>query len=179
VAGRARGGVLLALLALAVLGCGGGASPSGPVATGGPSSSVPALGEAELAVCDGTVRMSEGVARIREIRLRRGAEARVASAFELVAEGQALVTDYAPLGMRTRARSLGFAVTNLSIAIEDLHTTDRVDAAVSNIKRRTTALRRSIEGFRTWVGCPEIAGADTTDDPEASATTDPSGPPVD
>lgn len=178
-AGRARGGVALTLLVLSVLGCGGGASPSGPVGTSGPSASLPILGEAELAVCDGTLRMSEGVARIREIRLRRGAEARVADAFDLVAEGQALVTDYASSRMRTRARTLGFAVTNLAIAVEDLHTTNRVDAAISNIKRRTTALRRSIEGFRTWVGCPDVAGLDLPGDAEASATTGSPSPPVD
>lgn len=175
---RARGGVVLTLIAVSVVGCGGGASPSGPATTVGPSASVPVLGEAELAVCDGTLRMAEGVARIREIRLGRAATARVANAFDLVVEGQALVTEYAPSRMRTRARTLGFAVTNLAIAVEDLRTTNRVDAAVSNIRRRTTALRRSLEGFRTWVGCTDVDGA-VAGDPEESPSNGSPSPPVD
>lgn len=165
---HARRWVLVTPLLATVVGCGGGAAPATPAPTIDPSASAtPALGEAELAVCDGAARMSDGVTMIRTIRLRKGADGRLASALDLVGEGQRLVLDFAPARMYVRVRTLGFAVTNLTIAVEDLQTTDRLDAAVSNVKRRTTALRRAIDGFRAWVGCPgpTAEGAD----PEPSA----------
>jgi hypothetical protein len=160
--------------------CGGGSGTAGPGSTISPSSSAPVLTEDELAACDGTLRMAQGVAQLRSVRLRRGATGHLTSALDLITEGQRLVVDYAPGRMRTRVRTLGFAVTNLTIAVEDFRTTDRVDAAASNVKRRTTALRRAIDSFRTWVGCPgqapsdgaaDASGAPATGDPGASQGT--------
>lgn len=168
----------MVLLAVTLVACGGGSEPSFPAATSDPASSIPVLGEAELAVCDGTVRMAQGVARLRDIRARKGAEARLDAALSLVVEGQRLVLDYGTARMRTRVRTLGFAVTNMTIAVEDFRTTDRLEAAASNIKRRTTALRRSIESFRSWLGCPEpIADDASSDDASDAATEGPSTAP--
>lgn len=159
--GQAGRVVVLTLLISVLAGCGGGAAPAEPTATSGPSSTAPVLGEAELAVCDGTIRMSQGVAILRAIRLRRGAGDDLAGALETILEGQRLVLDYASSRMRTRVRTLGFAVTNVTLAVEDFRTTGHRGTAASNIKRRTTALRRAIETFRSWVGCPDP----TTDGP--------------
>lgn len=177
--GQAGRWVVLVLLAAIIVACGGGAAPSLPSATTDPSASVPVLGEAELAVCDGTVRMSQGVARIRDARVRRGADGRLESALGLVVEGQQLVLEYATRRMRARVRTLGFAVTNMTIAVEDFRTTDRVEAAASNIKRRATALRRSIESFRSWLGCPgSVADDEAGDDASAAPMEGPSAAPV-
>jgi hypothetical protein len=156
------------LAALLLVGCGGAASPTTPQASVAPSASIAVLGEAELAVCDGTIRMGQGVTMLRETRLRRGAANRLTSGLDTVVEGQRLVLEYATARMRTRVRTLGFAVTNMTIAVEDYQTTDRLDAAASNIKRRTTALRRAVDSFRSWVGCPPPVADDA-----APATTDP------
>jgi hypothetical protein len=168
---RAGRSLILALLAIvAVVGCGGGASPSGPTTTSGsPAASASPLGEAELAMCDGTVRMGDGVARLEGIRMRRGAGNTLGSALDLVLEGQRLVLDYAPGRLRSQVRTLGFAVTNLTIAVEGLRTADRVEAAAATIRKRTTALGRAIDHFRTVVGCP---GA-TTAPAEAAASVAP------
>jgi len=166
--------VVAPLLAASVIGCGGGAAPSVPLPTADPSASIPVLGEAELAVCDGVARMTEGVERFRTTRLRKGADARLSGALDLVTEGQRIVIDFAPTRMYTRVRTLGFAVTNMTIAVEDFGTTDRLDAAASNIKRRTTALRRAVDGFRTWVGCPDPTIDDAAPEPSASGSVQPS-----
>jgi hypothetical protein len=148
--------VLALVAAVGVVGCGGGATaPTDPGVTDSPTASARVLGEAELAVCDGTIRMGQGVTRLRQVRIRRGAADRLGSALDMVLEGQQLVLDYQPGRMRSRVRTLGFAVTNMTIALEDFRTTDRYDAAASNVKRRITALRRAIDSFRSWVGCPD------------------------
>ena len=157
---RAGRSLTLAVLALVIVaGCGGGAAPTGPGATGAPTASVPPLGEAELAVCDGTLRMGDGVTRLERTRVRRGAGNDLASALDLVLEGQRLVLDYATGRMRRQVRTLGFAVTNLTIAVEGFRTADRLQAAASTIRRRTSGMRRAIDNFRSWVGCPApVAG---------------------
>jgi hypothetical protein len=155
-------------------GCGGGSGTSGPGSTVGPSSSAVVLDEDELAVCDGTLRMAQGASRLRSVRIRHGAADRLTSAMDLITEGQQLIVEYAPGPMRTRVRTLGFAVTNLVIAVEDFRTTDRIDAAATNVKRRTTALRRAIDTFRASVGCPGEPSIAETDD--ASALPVPSEP---
>jgi hypothetical protein len=133
---------------------------------------VPALTEADLAVCDGTVRMGQGVSRLERLRVRRQSINSIGGALDSVLEGHRLVVEFAPGRMRTRVRTLGFAVTNLTIGVEGLETSDRMDAAVALIKRRTTALRRAIDNFRSWVGCPS-----PTDRPVATppATAEPGG----
>jgi len=176
VARRVGRWLVVPLLAATLVGCGGAATPSAPASSPGPSASAAALGEAELAVCDGTVRMAEGVTSLRSIRLRRGAETRLTSALDLVTEGQRLILDYAPGRMATRVRTLGFAVTNMTIAVEDFRTTDQLDAAAANVKRRTTALRRAIDAFRVWVGCPSTASDPTGASPSAPGSADPSSP---
>ncbi len=163
--------MLIVLLVAALLGCGGGAAPGEPVTSADPSASVPVLGEAELAMCDGTIRMDQGVTKLRSVRLRRGAGGSLVGALDMILEGQRLVEEYAPSRTRTRVRTLGFAVTNVVIAVEDFRTTDRQQVAASNIRRRTNALRRGIESFRAWAGCPDpddAAGA-----PAASADATP------
>ena len=167
----ARWLVLSLLAALVLVGCGGSGGPTAPGSSVAPSASAAVLGEAELAVCDGTTRIGEGVTHLRSIRLRRGAADRLGAALDMVVEGQRLIVEYATSRMRTRVRSLGFAVSNITIAVEDFQTTDRVEAAASNVKRRTTALRRAVDGFRSWVGCPGATGdhaGGATEPPEAS-----------
>ncbi len=175
---RRRAGRSLALVvivAMAVLGCGGGAAPTGPGATDVATSSAPALSDDERAVCDGTVRMGEAVRRLEGIRVRRGAASTLLSTLESLLEGQRLVLDHAPGRMRSQVRTLGFAVTNLTIAIEGFRTADRIEAAASTIRRRTTALSRAVERFRSWVGCPSpVPGAGVSvSAPPASADPGP------
>jgi hypothetical protein len=164
---------LLPLLAVATLVACGGATPSAPVASLLPSASSPVLGQAELTVCDGTVQMRDGVTHLRQVRLRRGAADQLGVALDIVVEGQRLVTDAATTRMRTRVRTLGFAVSNMVIAVEDVRTTDRIDAAASNLRRRTTALRRAIDSFRDWVGCPAPGGTNEADGTTAPGSTGP------
>lgn len=154
---RAGRSLALALLAvLALVGCDtGGVAPTGPVATDAPTSSVSPLGEPELAVCDGIVRMTQGVTRLEGVRIRRGAAGSLETALDLVLEGQSLVLDYVPGRLRRQVRTLGFAVSNLIIAVEGFRTTNRIEAAAATIRRRTTALRRAIDQFRSQVGCPD------------------------
>jgi hypothetical protein len=73
-----------------------------------------------------------------------------------VLTGQDALRQRAPYQMRTRLRSLGLAVTNLALAVEDLRTTDNVDAAATNVKRSSTALGKAIRSFQRWVGCGAI-----------------------
>jgi hypothetical protein len=114
--------------------------------------------------------MDDGVTRLEGIRLRRGASATLGSALELVLEGQRSVLDYAPGWMRPQVRTLGFAVTNLTIAVEGFRTTQRIEAAASTIRKRITSLSRAVDHFRSWVGCP---GATATQE----ASTGPSAEP--
>ena len=170
---RAGRWLTLVLFAVTVFaGCGGGAAPTGPGTTDASTASAPALTEDELAVCDGTVRMGDGVTRLEGIRLRRGASGTLSNALELVLEGQRLVLDYAPGRIRPQVRTLGFAVTNLTIAVEGFRTTPRIEAAASTIRRRTTSLRRAIDNFRSWVGCP---GASPVPDASARPSLGPGG----
>lgn len=164
--GRLTAATIIVLLVAVLAGCGGGAAPAPTSTPPGPSASVPVLGEAELAVCDGTVRMDEGVRRLRSIRLRRGAGNSLVGALDLILEGQRLVGEYASSRMRARVRTLGFAVTNVVIAVEDFQTTDRQQVAASNIRRRTNALRRAIDTFREWVGCPPSPRDEGDPEPE-------------
>jgi hypothetical protein len=115
--------------------------------------------------------MGEGVARLEGIRMRRGAANTLGSALDLVLEGQRLVLDYAPGRMRSQVRTLGFAVTNLTIAVEGFRTGDRLEAAAATIRKRTAALRRAIDHFRTGVGCPGATAAP----PKAPASVAPEG----
>ena len=110
--------------------------------------------------------------RLEGIRLRRGASATLGSALELVLEGQRLVLDYAPGRMRPQVRTLGFAVTNLTIAVEGFRTTQRIEAAASTIRRRITSLRRAVDHFRSGVGCP---GATVTPEASTGPSADPGG----
>jgi hypothetical protein len=158
VGGRAGPGMLLALLLWVLLGCGGGA-PGEATPSDQPSASAAVLSEAVLAVCDGTVRMTQGATALQRIRLRQGAAGQLGNALDLVVEGQQLVLDYAPSVLRTRVRSLGFAVTNITIAIEGFRTTNDLATAADTIRRRTTALRRAIDSFRVSVGCPAPGAA--------------------
>jgi hypothetical protein len=103
------------------------------------------------------------------MRVRRGSGGTLGHALDLVLEGQRLILDFAPARMRTRVRTLGFAVTNLTIAVEGFVTADRIEPAAATIKRRTTALRRALDSFRTWVGCPAANGSPASLPPGSAA----------
>jgi hypothetical protein len=155
-------------------GCGGAVTPTPSQHPEDPAASTLPLTDDDLAVCDGTIRMDQGATRMRQVRLSQAAVDRLQRGLDLVTEGQALVLQYASDRMVARVRTLGFAVTNATIAIEDLRTTERVDASVTNVKRRTVALRRSIDSFRSWLGCPPPAP--TTTAPPDTGSPEPSDP---
>jgi len=85
----------------------------------------------------------------------------------------ALVQRAPPYQMRTRLRTLGLAVTNLTLAIEDVQTTARIDVAADNVKRSVTGLGKAIDSFQRWVGCG-AAPDDADATPDAAAPPEPS-----
>ena len=145
-------GPLALVLTLVIAGCGAGSSgpttPSRPGATPAPT-----LDVVDASVCEATLTMEEGLARVKRIKVRRGSRGRLEQAMESVLTGQDALVQRAPYQMRTRLRTLGLAVTNLTLAIEDVRTTARLDAAASNVKRSVTGLGKAIDKFQAWVGC--------------------------
>ncbi len=131
-------------------------------------------------MCDATVMMESGVARVRAVKLKRGARNRLDGAVQSVLTGQDALLGRAPYTMRTRLRTLGLAVTNLQLATEDFWTTDRLDIAATNVRKATTQLGKAIDTFQRWVGCdslvlpspPPESSPDTS--PDASAEPEPS-----
>lgn len=165
--------LMVLLLSVLVVACGSGATPTpneSPVGpeTSAPSSPMPSLDATSIAVCETTDVMVDGVRRMRELEVKRGNADRLADAFDVVHTGRDMLMERYPSSMRTRVRTLDIAVTNMTIAIEDLRTapSTRTSATVANVRSRITGLRRSIASFRGFVGCD---GTSTDDAPDASA----------
>ncbi len=145
-------GPLALVLMLVIAGCGAGSSgPTTPIQPG--ATPAPSLDVVDASVCEATFTMEEGLARVKRVKVRRGSRGRLEQAMELVLTGQDALVQRAPYQMRTRLRALGLAVTNLTLAIEDVRTTARLDEAASNVKRSVTGLGKAIDNFQAWVGC--------------------------
>ena len=161
------GWLLVALLTLVLMACGGAAPPAGPAGSSGPSTSpLASLGPDEIGVCEAMLVMEAGLARVQTVKLRAGARHRLDQAVQSVLTGQDALLQRAPYWMRTRLRTLGIAVTNLVLAVEDFRTTIHLDVAAVNVKRASTQLRKSINSFQRWVGCGALVVP--TDPPDAS-----------
>jgi hypothetical protein len=165
-------GPLLLVLMLVVTACGAGSS--GPATSGPPDASpAPSLDVIDAEVCEATFAMEDSLVRVKAIKVRRGTRGRLEQALQSVLTGQDALLQRAPYQMRTRLRTLGLAVTNLTLAIEDVRTTARIDTAASHVKRSATSLGKAIDSFQRWVGC----GRAPTDEADASPGPDASPAP--
>jgi hypothetical protein len=161
------GWLLVALLTLVLMACGGDAPPAGPAGSYGPSTSpMASLDPDAIGVCEAMLMMEAGLARVQAVKLRAGARRRLDQAVQSVLTGQDALLQRAPYRMRTRLRTLGIAVTNLVLAVEDFRTTVRLDVAAVNVRRASTQLRKAIDSFQRWVGCGALVLP--TDPPDAS-----------
>ena len=163
---------LLLVLVLVIGACGAGSPGSTPPDQPG-ASPARSLDPIDVAVCEATLIMEAGLTRVKAIKVRRNTRGRLEQALQSVLTGQDALRQRAPYQMRTRLRSLGLAVTNLTLAVEDLRTTDNVDAAATNVKRSGTALGKAIRSFQRWVGCGAIEASK-----EAQPEMSPEVPPV-
>ncbi len=146
-----------AVLALVLAGCGGGAAPAEPSGSIGPSASpIASLDPAEIGVCEAMLTMEAGLARVQSVKLRAGARKRLDQALQSVLTGQDALLQVAPFQMATQLRSLGIAIDNLEIAVEDFRTTLHLDEAAADVKRSTNQLRKAIDVFQHFVGCDAI-----------------------
>ncbi len=147
----------MSLLMLVVVGCGGSASPVTPApslgATGSPMGS---LDPADVGVCEATLTMEHGLERVAAVKLRGGARGRLDQALQSVLTGNDALLQRAPYTMRTRLRTFGLVVTNLTLAVEDFRTTNRIDIAATNVRKATAQLAKAIDSFQRWLGCDAI-----------------------
>jgi hypothetical protein len=170
--GRFLARLLPLLVALAVTGC-GAATPGGPADSAQPNASPAASLDLDgIAVCDATVMMEKGLARVRAVKLRRAARSRLEGTLQSVLTGQDALLNRASYRMRTRLRTLGLAVTNLTLAVEDFRTTANIVVAATNVRRASKDLGKAIDSFQKWVGCGDIviptAPPDLSPDEESS-----------
>ena len=151
------GWLLVALLALTLVGCSGAAVPAAPSDPTGPSgSSLASLGPDEIGVCEAMLTMEAGLARVRSVKLRAGARNRLNQALQSVLTGRDALLQVAPYQISTRLRTLGIAISNLEIAVEDFQTTLHIDTAAADVRRNSQQLRKAIDTFQRWVGCDAL-----------------------
>ena len=173
---------LLAMLLVVVLaGCGSGGAPTSPVASTtvgslDPSASpLPSLDIEDIAVCQATLRMEDGLVRLRAVKLRQGARNRLEQAHQSILTGYDALLLHAQRDMRTRLRTLGLAITNIALAVEDFRTTDRIDVAAANVRRASTQLGKAIDSFQRWLGCDSMVLP--SEPPGSSPSAEPTLPP--
>lgn len=182
-----RGRVLACLLAMSLAvtlaGCGSSGAPASPVASasvGSPdpsASPVPSLDVEDIAVCQATRKMEDGLVRLRAVKLRQGARNRLDQALQSILTGHDAVLLHAQRDMRARLRTLGLAVTNMTLAVEDFRTTNRIDVAAANVRRSGTQLVRAVDSFQRWLGCDSMVLPSAP--PGSSPSVEPSLPPYD
>ena len=152
--GRLLAWLLVTVLTFGLVACGGGAAPSSsPASTGPDASPLASLDPQDVLVCEATLLMESGLDRVRAVKLRRGARNRLDQALQSVLTGQDALLQRATYRMRTRLRTLGIAVTNLTLAVEDFRTTIHLDVAATNVRRASTQLGKAIDNFQKWLGC--------------------------
>ncbi len=141
------------LLVLVLAGCGAG-TPASPTASLRPGDSpAPSLDDGGIAVCDATLMMETGLTLVAAVKLKRGARDQLEQALQSVLTGQDALRSRASYRMRTRLRTLGLAVTNLTLSVEDFRTTSHISDAAVNVRKATKALGKAIDAFQRWVGC--------------------------
>jgi hypothetical protein len=179
--GRLLASLLVVVLTLVLAGCGASGSSNGPTSSTDPgspdpsASPAPSLDVEDIAVCRATLRMEDGLARVQAVKLRQGARNRLDQAMQSVLTGQDALLQHAQYDMRTRLRTLGLAVTNMTLAVEDFQTTDHIDVASANVRRASAQLHRAIDSFQRWLGCDSIVLP--SEPPGSSPSAEPSLPP--
>lgn len=145
------------ILALALVGCSGSGSPVTPAPSLGPiGSPMGSLDPGDVGVCEATLTMEHGLERVASVKLRGDARGRLDQALQSVLTGNDALLQRAPYTMRTRLRTFGLAVTNLTLAVEDFRTTNRIDIAATNVRKATTQLTKAIDSFQRWLGCDAL-----------------------
>lgn|GEM_PF-2918121 len=181
--GRVLSCLLAILLAVVLAGCGAGGAPTGSVASvtvGSPDPSAspqPSLDVEDIAVCQATLKMEDGLVRLRAVKLRQGAQNRLEQAHQSILTGYDALLLHAQRDMRTRLRTLGLALTNMALAVEDLRTTDRIDVAAANVRRASNQLGKAIDSFQGWLGCDSMVLP--SEPPGSNPSADPTLPPHD
>ena len=162
-----RGWLLISLLTLVMVACSGPGTPTRPTGSLDPGASpLASLDPDDIAVCEAMLVMEDGLHRVQAVKLRAGARHRLDQALQSVLTGQDALLQNASLRMRTRLRTLGIAITNLVLAVEDFRTTIHLDVAASNVKRSSSQLRKAIDTFQRFVGCEALVIP--TEPPDAS-----------
>ncbi len=163
------GWLLVSLLTLVLVACGGpgdaGTTELAPSIRA--ASPLASLDPDDVAVCEAMLVMEDGLHRVQAVKLRAGARHRLDQALQSVLTGQDAVLQNATLRMRTRLRTLGLAITNLVLAVEDFRTTvtsrcrggQREALPAPSCARPSTPSRR-------WVGCEALVMP--TEPPDAS-----------
>ena len=151
------GWLLVVVLTLVVVACGGPSAPTRPTGSVDPSASpLASLDPDAVAVCEDMLLMDDGLVRVQNVKLRAGARGRLDQALQSVLTGQDALVQHASNQMSTRLRTLGLAINNLVIAVEDFRTTIHLDVAAVNVRRATTQLRKAGDSFQRWVGCDAL-----------------------
>ena len=118
-----------------------------------------------LAVCEATVAMEDGLTASggKAQGCARGIGPAWSSAIgPRCSRASDCARQRAPLRMRTRLRTLGLAVTNLTLAVEDFRTTDSIDAAAQREASRPPLAQGDrhlpdVGGLWTARSCPTDA----------------------
>ena len=132
---------LLVAVVLALAGCGGGsnASPSPNASDDSPYASGETPGptlNVDPQVCDAMRSLAAAVAAVKAVKLGRTTRDDLLVAFGNVSVAMEDVRRFAPDALRARVRTLGYAVTDLGLSVEDYRTTDRPDLAAPDIDRK-------------------------------------------
>jgi len=140
-------------MACVMVGCAGGTPPTPSPSVVPGTSPAASLRTSELGVCEATSTMDDGLTRLQAITLRRTSRRRLDQALEHILTGQDVLRQRATYRMGSRIRTLGIAVTNLILAVEDFQTTTRYDLAAANVRRSANAMGKAVRSFERWVGC--------------------------
>ncbi|MCY7417607.1 MAG: hypothetical protein LH650_03765, partial [Chloroflexi bacterium] len=127
--------------------------------------------------CQASLKMADWLVHFRAGKLRQGARNRLEQAHQSILTGYDAVLLHAQRDMRTRLRTLGLAVRNMALAVEDFRTTDRIDVAAANARRASTQLGKAIDSFQRWLGCDSMVLP--SEPPGSSPSAEPTLPPYD
>jgi hypothetical protein len=150
---------LLVIVLMALAGCGGGSSASpGPASsddypyasgeTPGPTLNV------DPQLCAAMHNLGVAVAGVKAVKLKPTTRDDLEVAFGNVNVAMDDVWRFAPDLLNARVRTLGYAVVDLGLAVEDFRTTDHLTQAGPDIDRKGSVVEKALRGLRVATTCP-------------------------
>ena len=96
------------------------------------------------------------VAAVKAVKLGRTTRDDLVVAFGNVSVAMDDVRRFAPDALNARVRTLGYAVTDLGLSVEDYRTVDisQLDQAGPDIDRKGTVAEKALRGLRLSTSCP-------------------------